>query len=141
LTITFEKFTSVQIEKVFDVATDFESFQNKMGNFFPSIRIISVRPNTTLVEEHINLAGKEMVVMAKHIIEKPTLHETFIVGGDAKGSHITENFQQTSNGTKITITVDFKSKGKMRLSGMFSKGKFENEFPKIYDKLILIAES
>jgi hypothetical protein len=29
----------------------------------------------------------------------------------------------------------------MRLSGMFSKGKFENEFPKIYDKLILIAES
>ena len=79
--------------------------------------------------------------MAKHIIEKPTLHETFIVGGDAKGSHITENFQQTSNGTKITVTVDFKSKGKMRLSGMFSKGKFENEFPKIYDKLILIAES
>lgn len=141
MTVTFEKLTKAPIEKIFDAATDFESFQNKLKEFFPSIRIISVRPNTTLVEEHINLAGKEMVVMAKHIIEKPTLHETFIVGGDAKGSHITEKFQQTDHGTKITVTVEFKSKGKMRLSGMFSKGKFENEFSKIYDQLILIAES
>ena len=141
MTVTFEKLTKVPIEKIFDVATDFELFQNNMKQFFPSIRIISVRPNTTLVEEHITLAGKEMVVMAKHITEKPTLHETFIVGGDAKGSHITEKFQQTENGTKITVTVDFRSKGKMRLSGMFSKGKFENEFSKIYDQLILIAES
>jgi len=112
-----------------------------MNSFFPSIRIISVRPNTTLVEQHIVLAEKELVVMAKHITEKPTLHETLIVGGDIKGSHIVEKYEQTPHGTKITVTINIKTKGPMRLSGIFNKSRFVNEISKIYDQLILIAES
>ncbi len=141
MTLKCEKLTSAPLEKIFDVATDFESFQTRMEKFFPSIRIISVRPNTTLVEEHIVLAGKELVVMAKHTIEKPHLHETLIVGGDAKGSHIIEQYKQISTGTKITISIEFKSRGKIGLSGIFNKGKFENEFSKIYDELIYVAEN
>ncbi|MGD2106853.1 MAG: polyketide cyclase [Nitrosopumilaceae archaeon] len=141
MTTTFEKTTALPIEKIFEVLTDYDSFQNKMNSFFPSIRIISVRPNTTLVEQHIVLAEKELVVMAKHITEKPTLHETLIVGGDIKGSHIVEKYEQTPHGTKITVTINIKTKGPMRLSGIFNKSRFENEISKIYDQLILIAES
>lgn len=139
--IEFEKLTSAPIEKIFDVATDFESFQKTLGEFYPSIRVISVRPNTVLVEEHIRLAEKELVLMAKHLIKKPNLHEIFVVGGDAKGSHITERYQKISQGTKIFISVNFKSTGTMKLSGLFKKGKFKEEFSKIYDQLILIAET
>ena len=141
MTVTFEKITTVSIEKLFDVFTDFESFQKKLNNFFPSIRVISVRPHTTLVEQHIRLAEKELVVMAKHITEKPSLHETLIVGGDIKGSHITEKYEQTPHGTKITVTINIKTKGTMRIPGIFNKSRFESDFSKIYDQLILIAES
>ncbi len=137
----FKKFTNAAREKIFEIATNYELFQTNMPQFFPSIRIISVRPNSTLVEEHLNLAGKELIVMAKHVIDEPTIHETFFVGGDAKGTKITEEYEQTPEGTRIVITVDFKSKGAIRFSGLFGGGKFENEFSKIMDELILIAEN
>jgi len=139
--VKFKKFTNVAREKIFEIATNYELFQTNMPQFFPSIRIISVRTNSTLVEEHLNLAGKELIVMAKHVIDEPTIHETFFVGGDAKGTKITEEYEQTPEGTIIVITVDFKPKGTIRFSGLFGGGKFENEFSKIMDELILIAEN
>ena len=112
-----------------------------MPQFYPSIRIISVRPNTSLVEEHLVIGGRELVVMAKHVVDGPKTHETFVVGGDAKGTHIKEEYEQLSEGTQITITVDFKPKGSMRLSGIFGKVDVENEFSRIMDELIRVAET
>lgn len=139
--VKFEKFTTAIREKIFEIATNYKSLQTLLPEFFPSVRIISVRPNTTLVEEHLKLVGKELIVMAKHVIDEPKTHEIFIVGGDAKGTHIIEEYEQTQEGTRIAVTVDFKLKGSMRLAGIFGKGKVENEFSNIMDKLILIAES
>ena len=135
----FEKFTNATRQKIFEVATNYESFQTNLPQFFPSIRIISVRPNTTLAEEHLNLAGKELVVMAKHVTHVPTTHETFFVGGHAKGTHITEEYEQTPQGTRINLIVDFK--GSVLLTGISGKSKFEDEFSKIMDNLIKIAEN
>jgi coenzyme Q-binding protein COQ10 len=78
--------------------------------------------------------------MAKHVVDEPNSHEIFIVGGDVKGTHITEKYEQTPDGTRIVVTVDFKPKGSMRLGGIFGKIKVENEFSRIMDELILIAE-
>ncbi len=77
--------------------------------------------------------------MAKHVIDEPAIHETFFVGGDPKGTHITEEYEQTPKGTRIIVTVDFK--GSMRLKGVLGRGKFEDEFSRIMDELILIAEN
>ncbi len=139
--VKFEKFTNATREKIFEIATNYESFQTNMPQFFPSIRVVSVRPNTTLAEEHLKLAGKELLVMAKHVTDEPAIHETFFVGGDAKGTHITEEYEQTPKGTRILVTVDFKSKGSMGFTRIFGGGKFEEEFSRIMDELILIAES
>ena len=137
--VKFEKFTNATRKKIFEIATNFESFQTKLPQFFPSIRVVSVRPNTTLAEEHLKLAGKELLVMAKHVIDEPVIHETFFVGGDAKGTHITEEYEQTPKGTRIILTVDFK--GSIRLTGVLGRGKFEDEFSRIMDELILIAKN
>ena len=134
--VTFEKFTKIPREKIFEAATDYGSFQKLFSEFYSSVRIISERPKTTLVEAHLILSGKEFVVMQKHLIEKPFLHQTFFVGGDAKGTQITEKYDQTKEGTKITLTVDFKHKRSLGLSGLFGKGEIENDFSKILDRLI-----
>ena len=137
----FEKFTFVPREKIFEVVTDHESHQKLLPEIFPSVRIISVRPNTTLVEMHLNLFGKEFVVMAKHLTEYPLNHEIFFVCGDAKGTHIIEKYEESNSGTKITLSVDFKYKGKMRISGILGKGEIETDFSKILDNFIKIAEN
>ena len=137
----FKKFTNAPRQKIFDVVTNYESLQTRLPEFFPSIRVISERSNATLVEEHLVLAGKEFVVMAKHVVNEPFLHEIFIVGGDVKGTHITEEFEQTPKGVQITVCVDFKPKGTWRLLNLFKKGNIENEFSRIMDRLIWIAEN
>ncbi len=139
--VKFEKFTNATREKIFEIATNYESLQTILPEFFPSIRVISVRSDSILVEEHLKLVGKELIVMAKHITDEPKIHEIFIVGGDAKGTHIIEEYEKTQEGTRIVLTVDFKLKGSMRIVGIFGKGKVENEFSNIMDKLILIAEN
>lgn len=139
--VTFEKFTSIPREKIFDALTDYKSFQNLVPEFYSSVRIISERPTTTLAEVHLLLSGKEFVSMQKHVIEKPFAHETFFVGGDAKGTHLIEKLEKTSEGTKITLTVDFKYKGTLRLSEFFGKGSLEKEFFRIMGKLIEKAEN
>ena len=137
---TFEKFTKAPRKKIFDVVTNYDAYQKYMPQHFPSVRIISVRPHATLAEEHRIIAGTEFVVMAKHVVNDSLSHETFFVGGDAKGSHITERFDQTPTGTLITVTVDFKPKLSMKLSGLVGKPKYVKDFENIIEDLIKIAE-
>ena len=109
--------------------------------FFPSIRIRSVRDNVAVVEEHLNLGDDEFIIMAKHVSDKPVLHDVFVIGGDAKGSHIREQFLEIPEGTKILVDVDLKLKGKMKLGGMFSKNKYAENYEEIVDNFIKIAEN
>lgn len=139
--ISFEKFSTSPKEKLLQVATNFQSYQTVFPKFFPSIRIISVRPNTTLIEEHRIIVGKEFVVMARHAVDNNFSHETFFVGGDAKGTHLIEKYETSPEGTKITVTIDFKPKITMKFSPFFSISKLQNDFETIIDKIIEIAES
>ena len=79
--------------------------------------------------------------MVKHVTEEPVLHEVFVIGGDAKGSHIKEQFIKVSKGTKIIVNVDLKLKGKMKMSSMFGKSKFKEDYATILDDFVKIAEN
>ena len=94
-----------------------------------------------MVEEHMNLGDLELVIMAKHVTTEPVLHEVFVIGGDIKGSYIKQQFIEVSEGTKIIVDVDLKLKGKMKMSSMFGKNKFEQDYAKILDDFAKIAEN
>ena len=79
-----------------------------MPQHFPSVRVRSVRGNVSVVEEYMNLGDRELLIMAKHVTTEPVLHEVFVIGGDAKGSHIKQQFIKISQGTRIIVDVDFK---------------------------------
>ena len=127
-------------KKVFEITSNYENFQKILPQYYPSIRTISVRGNVSVVEEHLRIGGKELVVMAKHVIDEPILHELFIIGGDAKGTHITSRYESIPNGTKMRVEVDWKPKGMMKLNAFFGKPLLA-EYPKIIDEFALIAEN
>jgi coenzyme Q-binding protein COQ10 len=138
---SLEKTVHAKRETVYEILSNYKNYQKLIPQHFPSVRVRSVRENISVVEEHMNLGDKELVIMAKHVTEKPVLHEVFVIGGDAKGSRIKQQFIEISEGTKIIVDVDLKLKGKMKMSNMFGKNKFEEDYSKILDDFIKIAEN
>ena len=138
---SLEKTVHAKRETVYEILSNYENYQKLIPQHFPSVRVRSVRENISVVEEHMNLGDKELVIMAKHVTEEPVLHEVFVIGGDAKGSHIKQQFIEISEGTKIIVDVDLKLKGKMKMSSIFGKNKFEEDYSKILDDFIKIAEN
>ena len=139
--IHFEKIIKADRNKVFEIATNYEEFQKKIPQYFTSIRIRSTRDNVTVIEEHLKLAGKELVMMTKHVTKYPETHEIFVIGGDAKGSRIVEQYESVSEGTKITVDANIKLKGVLKIAGFFGKGKMMKGFTTIMDEFAKIAES
>lgn len=137
----FEKIVKADRKKIFELTTNYENFQKILPQYYPSVRIISVRGNVSVVEEHLRIGGQELVMMVKHVIDEPILHEIFIIGGDAKGTHIIKRYESIPYGTKLTLEVDWKLKGIMKLSHFFGKNKISDEYSKIIDEFIVIAES
>jgi coenzyme Q-binding protein COQ10 len=89
----------------------------------------------------VRISGKELVMMTKHVIQYPETHEVFVIGGDAKGSHIVEKYESVDEGTKITVDADIKLKGTLKIVDFFRKEKITKGFSKIMDEFAKIAES
>ena len=138
---SLEKTVHAKRETVYEILSNYENYQKLIPQHFPSVRVRSVRENISVVEEHMNLGDKELVIMAKHVTEEPVLHEVFVIGGDAKGSRIKQQFIEISEGTKIIVDVDLKLNGKMKMSSIFGKNRFEEDYSKILDDFIKIAEN
>ena len=133
--VVFEKIIKSDRKKVFELATNYENFQKILPQYYPSIRTISVRGNVSVVEEHLVIGGRELVMMVKHVIDEPILHELFVIGGDAKGTHITNRYEQLANGTKLILEVEWKIKGMMKITDLSGK-KIADEYSKIVDKFV-----
>jgi coenzyme Q-binding protein COQ10 len=137
---SLEKLIHSERKTVFDIFSNFENYQKLFPEHFPSIRVISSRENISVVEEHMMLGNKELLIMAKHVSEFP-VHEIFVIGGDIKGTHIKEQFIDHADGTKILVDVDFKFKGIMKISRLFGKDKIEENYSKILDAFVKTAEN
>lgn len=100
-----------------------------------------MRGDVSVVEEHLILGDLELLIMAKHVSQKPILHEVIVIGGDAKGSRIRQEFIELEKGTKILVDVDLKFKGKMKISAMFGKNNFKQDYDKVLDDFVKLAEN
>ena len=138
---SLEKTVNAKRETVFEKLSNYENYEKLLPQHFPSVRVRSVRGNVSVVEEHMNLGDLELLIMAKHVTTEPVLHEVFVIGGDAKGSYIKQQFIEISQGTKVIVDVNFKLKGKMKMSRIFGKNKIEEDYAKILDDFVKIAEN
>ena len=132
LKITFEREINADIEKSFEIITNFENFQKLFSDYYPSILIKSIRDESSLVAEHLKLHDTEFIIMAKHFFSKPNNHEMRVVGGDIKGSNINEIF--TSNGDKTHLKVN--AKLDVKSSRFSKKNPYADSLTELYDKMI-----
>ncbi len=138
--IHLEKLIKAERQAVFDIVANYENFEKLLPQYFPSVRVLSVRENVAVVEEHLKIGGKELVMTTKHVTKYPELHEVFVLGGDAKGSHIVEKYENATGGTSMTVDADIRLGGMMFIAGILAKKKIASDFGKIIDEFSKIAE-
>ena len=132
LKIFFKREINSDLEKAFDIISNFENFQKLFPDFYPSILIKSVRDDSSLVAEHLKLHDTEFIIMAKHFTSKPHSHEMRIVGGDIKGSSINEIFSFDNGKTSLKVNAELDVK-----SSRFSKkNPYEKSLNNLYDAMI-----
>ena len=136
LKISFQREINADIEKAFEIISNFENFQKLFPDFYPSILIKSIRDESSLVAEHLKLHDTEFIIMSKHFISKPHLHEMRVVGGDLKGSSINEIFTSSNGKTSLKVNAELDVK-----SSRFSKNNRDEESLKnLYDAMITEIE-
>ena len=132
LKISFKREINSDLEKAFDIISNFENFQKLFPDFYPSILIKSVRDDSSLVAEHLKLHDAEFIIMAKHFTSKPPSHEMRVVGGDIKGSSINEIFSFDNGKTSLKVNAELYVK-----SSRFSKkNPYEKSLNNLYDAMI-----
>lgn len=133
-----EKIVNTNIEKTFDIVTDFENLSKLLPKRFPSVRIRSTRNDTSVVETHLVINKKELVMMTKHVTNRPHIHEIFVIGGDNKGSQITERYNTINSNTKISIDINLKF-GTMKIINRFHNNMIKEDYSKLYDEIIQLV--
>ena len=136
LKISFEREINADIEKAFDIITNFENFEKLFSDFYPSILIKSVRDESSLVAEHLKLHDTEFIIMSKHFLSRPNTHEMRVVGGDIKGSSINESFSTDNGKTILKVNAELN----VKFSRFSKKNPYGDSLNNLYDKMILEIE-
>tara|TARA_B100000809_G_scaffold201053_1_gene201533 strand:+ start:264 stop:704 length:441 start_codon:yes stop_codon:yes gene_type:complete len=107
--------SNLERDLIFSISTDVENFHKIMPKYFKSLKIISDSLNEKIVLESIDFLGKKIKIKTKHIIVKPNVHKVFILTGPVRGTSFIETYDSTLSGTNISILVDLKLHGILKL--------------------------
>jgi coenzyme Q-binding protein COQ10 len=138
---SLEKIIHAKRKDVFKIFSNYDDYEKLIPQYFPSIRIRSVRGNTAVVEEHLKLGDLELVLMSKHVATPFVLHEVYVIGGKSKGSHIKQEFVEIPEGTKILIDVDLKLTGLMKIPKVLDKSKLIENYSNLLNDLTILCEN
>ena len=107
--------SNLERDLIFSISTDVENFHKIMPKYFKSLKIISDSLNEKVVLESIDFLGRKIKIKTKHVIVKPNVHKVFILTGPVRGTSFIETYDSTLSGTNISILVDLKLHGILKL--------------------------
>ena len=132
--------SNLERDVIFAISTDVKNFHKIMPKYFKSLKIVSSSLNEITVLESINFMGRKIKIKTKHEILKPDVHKVFILNGPAKGTSFIETYSSTFSGTDISIIVDLKLNGFLRLIP-FLKILLIKKMNSVMSEFIISAES
>lgn len=157
LKFVLQNIVHTDIESAYDMLCNPEMYQSVIPNHYPSVRVLSVRGNTMIAEEHLFIGRRELIIMAKHVFTPPHRLETFVIGGDAKRSHITHDLVENKKTpdeinlnneidhnipyTTITTSVEFNMGRFAFFSRHYTSKSVKDSFKSMMHDLVNTAES
>ena len=107
--------SSLNRDVVFKISTNVANFNNIMPEYFKSLIVIKDSHTEKIVLEKIRFLGQTITVKTKHIVLPPNTHEVFILSGPLRGTSFIENYEISSNGSDIVISVNLEINGLLKL--------------------------
>ncbi len=133
------RYSNLDRSIIFGISTNIESFSKLLPKYFKSLQITNSYNSEYFVTEKISFLGKTLETQTKHVIKKPNIHEIHILTGPLRNSSFIEYYEDSKNGTKITIKVSLKFNGFFKLFLIF-KPFFQRQMEKIMDEFLLACE-
>lgn len=127
-------------EKTYETMCCFRGYSESFPQHFPSIRVRSVRGDVAVVEEHLNLGGRRLVIMAKHVSRPPVAHDMFVIGGDLKGTNVRQVFSTVGEDTLVVTDVNLKLGLALGIKSAFGhRDQYKRDYGAILDDLATAA--
>ena len=108
---TFEKTVNVDQKQLFNLMADVEKYPEILPENIVSVQVINHTDNVMFVKEIVQEDGIKTELMVKHIIIPYKQHIAEVLNGDANGTRITVNFNETGSQTKIDSSLELHLKG------------------------------
>jgi len=112
---TLKKNSRIIRDKLYSISIDVENFPNLLPKYFKSIVIKKSIGNEIFVDEKIHFLGGFLDIKTKHVIVHPKIHEVYILSGPMRGTSFVESYDETSDGTNVTIDIFIKLNGVSKL--------------------------
>ena len=130
-----KKKSTMKRDKLYSISTDIKKFSKIMPRHFKSLKIKKRVNDEIFVDEKIYFTN----VQVKHIILHPEIHEVHIMSGMMKETSFIEHYEETSEGTDVTINVTIKLNGISKL--LFPFGFiFKLQMSKVLDEFLNLSE-
>ena len=139
--ITFDVKISADIEKAFAISTNYANLHTVTNGFYILSKTRSTRDISTLVAHRILVLNNTLAVMIKHVIEDGYVHKSYWVGGDAKGSIISETYEKSENETILHVDAQLKLPFFLALKSVFYSKKLESNLQHMAQGIARAAES
>ena len=131
-------FANAPARTVFGCATRYEELVKILPEYYVSVTVKSTRGAVSVVEEHLQLGSRRISMMTKHVAEFP-VHDMFVIGGDIKGSSITEKYFEHGDKTRIAVNTDIKISAVKKLSEYITKDTIQDHFEQMSLALVVAA--
>ena len=139
LNITLTRHSKLNRDYLFNLSTNIENFAEIFHKYFKSIKILEKKYSENLVLEKISFFGITMFAIALHTIVNPNLHNIEILTGPLRGSKFLEIYENSKNGTIITITVSLQFTGISKVLSFFPN-ILKYQINKMMDEFIVSCE-
>ncbi len=109
--VNLTKVIHVSREKVIEYFTNPDLYFKVHSKYYKSFNIVSHEDNIVIVDEEWEFGGRRLNFTHKITFNLPYYINMDIIKGNGVGSSETIAFEEVSNGTKVTYTINFKLGG------------------------------
>jgi len=138
--LEIEREIEIEKTKIFEVMTNISDYPKILPRNIVSVKIIENYENVLIAEEVLTEAGIKVKFLVKHTITPFEKHVIEILDGDAKGTKITQTFQEKNSSTKIITKVDLNLQGLMIPFGYIPKANLQHATNTVISDFVLYAQ-
>lgn len=129
-------------EKLISIATDYENFRRFFPNQIKSISVLKSDESETLTEEILSFSTVLEHNISQQVVHKKLPHnkiENKIISGPFKNSTLSVVFDDTDNGTRISVDVEMRIELKYRILSPIIKKRYKTALTALFYKMNTLA--